>query len=254
MKAQTLMDISITENVSIGAARGSARPLTADLYVPQSDSVRAAVVLVFGGGWSTGDKTQQKAYGIKLAKAGIVAMATDYRLSGEAHWPAQLDDVTTAIAWLQANAAEYRIDPKRIGISGNSSGGHLALMAALNGATIAAVCAFYPPTDLATLLKHGDQGSIAGLLGGDTAPEKLSAASPLTRVHKNCPPVMLLAGDADTRVPVAQTLSLYEALRGVGVPTELHVFPGLGHAFDFDRGMAVLASTLMAQFFTTQMK
>ena len=85
-----------------------------------------------------GERSQQKVYGLALAQAGFVCLATDYRLSSEASWPAQLDDVKNAIRWLRKHSEEFRIDPERIAVSGNSSGGHLALMAAATGDAVPA--------------------------------------------------------------------------------------------------------------------
>ncbi len=250
------MDITIINDVQIGVT--ATRPLKVDLYVPQveDDALRPAVVLVFGGGWSTNDKSQQKGYGIKLAKAGFVCVAADYRWSSEAIWPAQLDDVTAALTWLHHNATEYKVDPKRIGISGNSSGGHLALMAGFSETEphVAAVCAFYPPTDLVSLATVNKEDTIPALFGGAADDAAMNAASPLFNVRKGAPPVMLLTGDADARVPSSQSHDLYKALREHRVPTELHVFPLLGHGFDFDREGVLLASTLMIRFFNAMMK
>ncbi|MBL8631285.1 MAG: alpha/beta hydrolase [Rhodospirillaceae bacterium] len=245
------MDIQIVDNVPFGHG-----DLKADLYLPQDDgqSPRVAVVLVFGGGWSTGDKTQQKAYGIKLSKAGIVCVATDYRWSSQAIWPAQLDDVSAAVQWLRASAATYNVDPNRIGISGNSSGGHLALMTGLTREKVAAICAFYPPTDLEDLYHKGGNDTLDPLMGGDATPEKLRAASPLSHIQGCSAPVLLLSGDADARVPVAQTYALHQKLTAHGTKVELHIFTGLGHAFDFDRGMTLLSADLLIRFFTSQMK
>jgi acetyl esterase/lipase len=250
------MDITITNNVVIAST--ASRPLKADLYVPQTEGAgpRPAVVLVFGGGWSTNDKSQQKGYGIKLSKAGFVCVAADYRWSSEAVWPAQLEDVQAALAWLHTNAATYNVDPKRIGISGNSSGGHLALMSGLSdtGPRVAAVCAFYPPTDLVSLAQVNKEETIPALFGGSADGATLRAASPLFNVRKGAPPVMLLTGDADARVPSSQSHDMYKALRDARVPTELHVFPQLGHGFDFDREGVLLCSTLMIRFFNAMMK
>jgi len=247
------MEIQIVEGVAITS--GAEPSLFGDLYLPQSPdaSLRAAVVLVFGGSWSTGDRTQQKAYGIKLAKAGFVCLAADYRLSSEAIWPAQLEDVRTALDWLRAQAATYQIDPQRIGISGNSSGGHLALMAALSGAPVSAVCAFYPPTDLVDLYDKGGSDSIDALLGNAASPETMAAISPLSHAHKPSPPVLLLSGDADQRVPVAHTLRIYDKLKAHGTKAELHIFSGQPHGFDANREYAILCSSLMIQFFNTHL-
>lgn len=262
------MPIKIESNVRLGTVNG--KELFGDLYLPETPPTAPgpAVVLVFGGGWSTGDRTQQKGYGITLAKAGFVCLAPDYRLSGEAKWPAPLNDIRRALQWLRANAATYQVDPNRIAISGNSSGGHLALMTLapetalgshadvydppLNKVSghVAAVCTFYPPTDLKTLCGLADgKASIEGLMGPNPTEQQLDAASPLTHVRAGWPPALLMSGNADTRVPCDQTLRLYDRLVETGNVAELHVFAKQPHAFDMDREMFAVASANMIAFF-----
>ena len=178
--------IDIRKSLSLGSAGD--RTLLGDLYLPgqSDDSGRPAIVLIFGGGWKTGERSQQKVYGLALAQAGFVCLATDYRLSSEANWPAQLEDVQNAIRWLRMHCEEFRIDPERIAVSGNSSGGHLALMAAATGdavsvsqdeidagafsSGVSAVCAFYPPTWLRDLDAESNDDTVAALMGaGATA-------------------------------------------------------------------------------------
>lgn len=243
------MSIGIETGVSLGSA--GARDLLGDVYRPEDAAAapHPAVVLVFGGGWSTGDRGQQKGYGIALAKAGFVCLAPDYRLTGEAPWPAQIEDVCQAVRWLRDNAAMYRADPARLAVSGHSSGGHLALLAAARE-PVAAVCAFYAPTDLDALCALTDgKASIEGLLGPAPSAERLAAASPLSGVRSGLPAALLITGDADRRVPHAQTLRLYEAWIASGNCAELHVFAGQPHAFDMDREMFAVTSAIVANFF-----
>lgn len=242
--------------------------LSGDLYLPAQDSVdtRPAVVLVYGGGWRTGDRSQQKVYGLALAKAGFVCLATDYRWSTEARWPAQLNDVKTAIRWLRAHAEDLNVDHERIAISGNSSGGHLALMAAAvpddSTATssapgeyqefsseVSAVCAFYPPTRLFSLDEESVDDTVSSLLGADASIDDLERASPLGYASQAFPPTLLLCGSDDLRVPVEHTCQMHEALKNAGNTAELHLFAGLGHAFDADREHALLSAAIMVHFF-----
>ncbi|MBO0881173.1 MAG: alpha/beta hydrolase, partial [Mycobacterium sp.] len=108
--------------------------LSLDLVLPQDKSAHPAAVWLFGGGWSDGSRTNGVSYWCSLLAAhGIACAAVDYRLSGDAPFPAQIHDVKAAIRWLRANAEAYQIDPDRIGIWGHSAGGHLAALAALTG-------------------------------------------------------------------------------------------------------------------------
>ena len=153
--------VSIIDDVPFGT--GGGRDLFCDVFLPPVEGRnRAAIVLVHGGGWIQGDRTQLRYYGIQLARYGFVCICPEYRLSGESIWPAQINDVKAAIRWLRANADRYGIDDAQICVSGNSAGGHLALIAAaktdarLEGdggspethSRVAAAVAIYPPTQL----------------------------------------------------------------------------------------------------------
>jgi acetyl esterase/lipase len=258
--------IDIRKSLSLGSAGD--RPLLGDLYLPgQSDGAsRPALVLIFGGGWKSGERSQQKIYGLALAQAGFVCLATDYRLSSEARWPAQLDDVQSAIRWLRRHSEEFSIDPERIAVSGNSSGGHLALMAAATGdvvpasqdevdasdlsGKVSAVCAFYPPTRLKDLDAESEDDTVATLLGAGATAADYDRASPLSYASKPFPPVLLLIGSDDQRVPVEHGWRLHDALQKAGNTVDLHVFAGQGHAFDVERNFARLSAVIMADFFS----
>jgi len=242
--------IEIRNAIAIPSANTDS--LHGDLYLPTSENRNgAAVILVFGGSWRMGDRSQQKAYGIALAKAGFTAMACDYRLSSVAFWPAQNQDISAAAKWLQSNAAELGVESGRIGISGNSSGGHLALMATAkdNVWRPSAVCAFYPPTRLLPPNEPGHDESFLQLMGPDASSEDYQRASPLQQVHENYPPTLLIVGNADSRVSPENTFTLYQALKDVGATVELHSFAGLDHAFDMQRDMAMLCAQIMTEFF-----
>ncbi len=238
-------------------AQAGSHALYGDLYLPPGEKTQArpAVVLVFGGGWREGQRSQQKVYGLNLAKAGFVCLAADYRPSSQAQWPAALHDIQTAIRWLRERASEYGIDPARIAISGNSSGGHLALMtaastaqAAAAGAEVSAVCAFYPPTRLQGLDEQSGDTTVEQLMGAEASAGDLAQASPLTFASMPFPPVLLVCGDADRRVPVEHTWLMYQALKTAGNTVELHMLAGQGHAFDADRDLAQLCAQMLESF------
>jgi len=257
--------IEIRKGIELGSA--GSRSLLGDLYLPEPSaaSSRPAVVLIFGGGWRSGDRSQQKVYGINLAKAGFVCIATDYRWSTEARWPAQLDDVQTAIRWLKIHASEFSIDPERVAVSGNSSGGHLALMAgAATGDPslsstkvdwgdcsndVSAVCAFYPPAQLNGLDEESQDDTVASLMGAAATPADYDRASPLSHAANRFPPVLLITGSDDRRVPVRHSHDLKDALEEAGNHVDFHSFSGQGHAFDVQLGFAQLCAVIMADFF-----
>jgi acetyl esterase/lipase len=158
----------------------------------------------------------------------------------------------SSLRWLRAHAEEYNLDPDRIGIFGASAGGHLALLLAttegnarLEGdegdnlnysSNVKCVCAFYPPTDLNLLVTNpatrlNPHGDVAKLIGGAVGLNvaKADAASPITYVTKDCPPIFLMHGGADKLVPPEQSQIFYAALLKAGVPAQLEIIPGKGH-------------------------
>ncbi len=143
---------------------GGGRELKCDIYHPPAAVKNGlGVLLVHGGGWVQGDRSELRGYGILLGRKGYTCVASEYRLVTESPWPACLHDVKTAIRWMRANAERLGIDPAKIVIEGNSAGAHLVLMAAGTpgvpefegeggnagvSTSVAAVIAFYPPTGL----------------------------------------------------------------------------------------------------------
>src|SRR6202795_2304937 len=121
----------VTVEYDVVFGRGGDRDLKCNVYMPpQAGTARPAVLLVHGGGWARGDRSQLHGYGILLGRIGYVCVAAEYRLAREAKWPAQIHDVKAALRWMRANAARLGVDPNKISVSGNSAGGHLSLMLA----------------------------------------------------------------------------------------------------------------------------
>src|SRR2546426_2741184 len=149
---------------------GGGRDLRADVYRPPEvgeGGDAPAVLLVHGGGWRTGDRSQLRGYGILLGREGYLCVASEYRLVPESPWPAPIHDVKAAVRWMRANAKDLGIDPRRIAIEGNSAGAHLALLTAGTSGVeefegdggnpdisteVAAAIGIYTPT----LLWHGE--------------------------------------------------------------------------------------------------
>lgn len=240
--------VSIQQDVVYGTAGAGGRDLRCDVYTPPGAGASApCVILVHGGSWRSGDKTQLRGYGILLGRAGYVCIAPEYRLLGEAPWPAQIHDVKAAIRWARASASHLGIDPERIAIEGNSAGAHLALVAAgtagvaeLEGdggnagvsTAVAAVAAIYPPTVFFDSASERSKGSLPliALAEGDAETAKL--ASPVHHVSSEFPPTLLVHGTGDATVPVSASIRMYEELVAAGVPTDLHLYAEQPHAFD----------------------
>ncbi|MEU8637759.1 alpha/beta hydrolase [Amycolatopsis sp. NPDC048633] len=202
------------------------RPLELDLHLPSSSGPFPAIVYLHGGGWRRGSRqtTIPASLCSTLASRGFAVAAVDYRLSGEAQFPAQLDDVRAAVDWLQSE-----VDCARTFLWGESAGAHLALLAALDGGSVDGVVAWYPPTDLLGL--DGDVSRETQLLGVSPRdnPALARQASPLSFVREDAPPILLMHGDADDMVPPDQSVRLASALRAVGAPVELDLVPGARH-------------------------
>lgn len=253
------------------------RPLLLDLYVPsvpvspvappnetsvgsETPELLPLVVWIHGGGFHSGDRRNlpetypHNSVFDRLVAAGVAVATVDYRFSGEATFPAQLDDVLAAIDYLRRYAPAHGIDADRVGTWGESAGGALASLAGLTSGHVSAVVAWYPLTDLAH--HHADRtDSIeAELLGAAPAevPELAASASAVSRVTADAPPFLIVHGDADGVLPLDQSERLHTALLAVGATSTLHVVPGADHCFEgyddigglVDESVAFLSRTL----------
>ena len=255
--------VSIEEAVEIGT--GGQEPLLADIFLPPKEEFnRPAILFVHGGGWIEGDRFQLRGYGILLARLGFVTMCNSYRLSNEAHWPAQIQDVKCAIRYLRANAQKLGIDPERIGVSGNSAGGHLSLMAAATSyddsfegdggnndvsSKVKATCAIYPPTTIRQLDLDPLENAYAMLMGSEASEEDYKKASPMNYVSQDFPPCMLVHGSTDSVVPLKESTGFYDKLKEKNIPASLHVYAEEEHAFDGESQKGRSVADLQALFF-----
>ncbi len=244
--------VAIEEGIVVGS--GGGRELKADVFLPPAPVAnRAGVLLIHGGGWQRGDRTQLRGYGILLGRAGYTCVACEYRLAPDAKWPAQIDDVRAAYDWMRTHAGELGIDVERIAVEGNSAGGHLSLMLAATAPGVAACIAIYPSVDLAKRMRISDEqqpdrvNAVRALMSG-TGASSLAEASPVTYASAAFPPTMLIHGNADGLVPVEQSFLMYQALVDAGAKAELHIFEGQPHAFDGAPGFGRQCASLMTLF------
>jgi acetyl esterase/lipase len=236
---------------NIEYAKVDGQSLQLDIYRPKQMQKKLPVIVwLYGGGWEFGSKWPCPI--AFMASQGVAIISINYRLDGTAKFPAQIYDCKGAVRWLRANADKYNLDPDRIGIFGASAGAHLGLLLATTAGNpkmegdvggnlnfssrVQCVCAFYPPTDLNRLVsdpktRENPNGLVAKLLGGPVADnvEKANFASPIFYVTKDCPPIFLMHGGADTLVPPEQSEIFYEALKKAGVDVQLEIVPGKGH-------------------------
>jgi acetyl esterase/lipase len=218
-----------------------------DLYLPEKENgLLPVVVWVHGGGWKGGNKDRCPA--VRLVTEGFVVASINYRLSQHAKFPAQIEDCKAAIRWLRANANKYQLDPDRIGAWGASAGGHLVALLGTTGdkkelnthgpnadqsSKVQAVCDWFGPTDFLHMVPLTSQpdNPVALLLGGPVQEnkEKAARASPATYVAKGNPPFLIMHGDEDKLVPVAQSEEFADALKKVGGEVTLRIYHGAGH-------------------------
>jgi acetyl esterase/lipase len=235
-------------------ARAGGKDLLLDLYLPEQTRARLPVILwVHGGAWRGGNKERSPA--VRQVLRGYAAASIDYRLSQEAVFPAQIEDVKAAVRWLRANARKYRLDPRRIGAWGSSAGGHLVALLGTSGGVkdlegklgnpkyssrVQAVVDFFGPTDLlrigkfpSSIAHDAPDSPEAQLIGGPIPknPEKARRASPVTYITKDDPPFLIMHGDRDDTVPLNQSELFYAALKKAGVEAAFEVVRGAGHGF-----------------------
>lgn len=215
--------------------------------VSKPQAPRPAVVFIHGGGWASADRTNGTPLILLLAENGFVAVSIDYRLSGVAGFPSQLEDGKCAVRFLRAHAAEYGVDPGRIGVMGGSAGGHLAALVGLTGdeksregsggwesfsSKVSAVADLYGVSDLPGLIQsHKLNSAVEKLMRGtfEEKPELYRQASPLLLVKAGAPPFYITHGDKDETVPIDQSERLAEVLRAAGAEVTFRVMPGIGH-------------------------
>ncbi|HUH04715.1 MAG TPA: alpha/beta hydrolase [Kofleriaceae bacterium] len=216
---------------------------TMDVYLPDDELTdRPAVLLIHGGGWSMFSKQAYIKQGRRLAGAGYVAAAINYRLTPDGVYPRAMQDSACALATLRAHAEEWGLDPRRVAVMGYSAGGHLAsvLGVAIDepdfqpdcaaGSTFApaAVISGAGPQDLRELAWAD---AVQALIGGtlEEYPDRYERASPLARVRSGAPPFLLIHGTQDLFIDVDQSVAMRDALRAVGTDARLLTLAGGGH-------------------------
>jgi acetyl esterase/lipase len=209
-----------------------------DLYLPAGPGPHPVVMWIHGGGWKYGDKAWML-FMRKLTQQGFAIASVQYRLSGTAKYPAQIEDCEEAFRWLRIHAAGKGLDVRNIFVAGSSAGGHLAALVALEEGRdkVRAAAVMYPATDLTAFGDNNTRkGYLPPLLGG-TVNEKYALAqegSPVNHVHHDSPPFLIFHGAKDELVPVAQSYELQRRLRAAGVECRLIVLPEEVHNFQLN--------------------
>jgi acetyl esterase/lipase len=239
-KADPAVEV-LRDRVYIERASG---PLALDLYVPEGAGPFPGMLVVHGGAWHMGTRTQFAMTAMELARHGYAAAAISYRLAPQHKFPAQIHDCQAAVRWLRQHAGEFRIDPARIGGYGYSAGGQLvALLGALGddelrevgvpadapSARLQTVLAGAAPCDFRVLVPESRR--LAYWLGGTPAshPESYRNASPAYFVTADDPPMFFFHGGQDELVPIDSPQQMVARLVAAGVPAELVTLPSAGH-------------------------
>ena len=236
---------------SVAYATKDGQQLWLDLYqyqpppseAPRTRASAPGIVVVHGGSWQDGARTELAALNTYLAARGYVVAAISYRLAPRWPFPAARDDVRDAIAYLKANSVSLGLDPQRLVLLGRSAGGQLALLAAYetHDPAIRGVVAFYTPADMRFGYANpsnpaviDSQGILRTYLRGspDEAPGVYDAASPLNFVTRGTPPTLLLHGGRDELVFPAQSERLAVRLTQAGQPHLFVRLPWATHGCD----------------------
>jgi len=208
-----------------------------DILQPSAPALgnRPGVIVIHGGGWVQGDKewTLDRIC-LPLIRHGLVVANVEYRLAQAAPAPAAVSDVLQAAQWFHDHAAKYKVDPNRILVTGESAGGHLALMLGMTpDVKIAGVIDFYGIADVADQLEGPNSRDYAAkwIPEQPNRRELARRMSPMTYVRKGLPPILALHGDADPIVPYEQSVNLTKAIKSAGGDAELITVPGGKHGF-----------------------
>jgi acetyl esterase/lipase len=231
-EATKTFEYETTRNIQYGEAAGS--KLLLDAYVPKGNGPFPAVMVVHGGAWISGSKSQLSFYARALAKRGYACFSINYRLAPKHKSPAQIEDCRTALKWVRTEGkAKHKVDATKVGAIGYSAGGQLV---ALLGATgkkpekagdvdtrLQVVCAGGAPCDFRSTPRN--RKSLAFWLGGTRAekPEAYTNASPLNFVTKDDSPMYLFNGGKDTLVKPNTAQAMHDALKKLNVDTKIHV-------------------------------
>lgn len=207
-----------------------------------TNATGAAMVICPGGGYAHLARHEGHDYALWLNQHGVTCFVLKYRLGSHGyHYPAEFEDVTRAMRWTRAHAAEYHIDSHRIGIMGSSAGGHLAATLLThfdagdsNATNVIARQSSRPDLGILcypviTMGKFTHQGSKENLLGKNPSPKLVKLLSDELQVTSNTPPCFLWTTFEDHTVPMENTMMFAEALRKHHVPFALHVFEHGGH-------------------------
>jgi acetyl esterase/lipase len=203
-----------------------------DVYRPDKAGPLPTVVFIYGGAWQSGNKRDYLFVAAALARAGFLVMVPDYRLYPQVQFPGFIDDAAAAVAYARAAAPSWGGDARRLFVVGHSAGAYIAAMLALDPAylaksgmspnDLAGVAALAGPYDFLPI----EQPDIQAVFSAAKTPQQ---TQPIDFVTGRNPPMLLLAGTADTTVLPRNTINLAAAIRAKGGPVQDRLYPGVGH-------------------------
>ncbi len=253
--AQTNTGFKRTEDVIYGRKFGTA--LTLDVLQPARTN-GVGILLMISGGWLSSHEAIIPAFCRPLLDRGYTVFAVVHGSQPKFAVREIELDIHRAVRFVRHHAAEYGVDPNRLGITGGSAGGHLSLIMATQGAKgnpqatdpveresseVQCVACFFPPTDFLNYSKPGEEAftvpalqpfRIAFGFNPDTEEVRQKVGreiSPIYFVHSNQPPILIVHGDADTLVPIYQSRTFVERCRQAGAEARLIERPGKGHGW-----------------------
>lgn len=244
------LNASLEAQLDLTYATYGDRAMQLDLYRPKNaEGKLPAIVCIHGGGWANGNRKSHTNLAKALAARGFVAATISYRLSGEAQFPAAIQDCKAAVRWLRANAGEYGVDRKKIGAAGLSAGGHLVALLATSGgvrelegegghadfnSTIQAAVPYGAQTHLMSERNRevsAQKDIWKNFLGGSQAeqPKRYELASPMAHLDAKDPPIFLMSGEHDD--PSTRADEFVAKTKELGIDTGYAAIPGAPHGF-----------------------
>ena len=233
--------------------------LTMDVFTPKEKPSGIGVIFMVSGGWVSNHNSINPGFAKPFTDRGHVVFQVVHGSQPKFTIPEIVEDINRAVRYIRTHAAEYGVDPNRLGISGASAGGHLSLMMAAYGgpgkpdakdpvdrasSAVQAVACFFPPTDFLNWGKEAavpvDSPQMAPFrpafgipadLPREKVVERLKSYSPIYGITEKTPPIFIIHGDADSLVPLQQSERLMGVLKEKGVPSRLDVRPGKNHGW-----------------------